>query len=260
MRKMPAHRTKKRFGQHFLSDPHYLNACALAIGPQPDDHLIEIGPGQGALTDYLVGKASSLALIEIDNDLIPPLQARYQDQITLHHQDVLTFDFSTPPEQPKRRIVGNFPYQISTPILFHLFQYQEHIQDIHGLLQKEVVDRLCAQPGDSTYSRLSVMAQYYCDTEALFDVPAIAFTPPPKVTSRFVRLTPRATPFSTDAAAFAELVRIAFMHRRKTLANNLKPIISAQALITLGIDPTQRPQAISLAQYLTITDSLATRD
>lgn len=248
---------RKRFGQHFLKDQQYLRNFAAAIAPQPNDHLVEIGPGRGALTDFLIGTTQQLDIIEIDRDLVPQLVKKYGDRATIHEADVLSVDFHRLANKEKLRVVGNLPYNISTPLLFHLFEQLDVIQDMHFLLQKEVVDRLSAKTGTHDYGRLSVMTQFYCQTYALNRVPPEAFDPPPKVESAFVRLVPHTSPLSVNSfEQFKSVVREAFNHRRKTLSNSLKGIITADAIQQLDIDPKKRPQELSVEEYIRISNSI----
>ena len=253
-----SHRPRKRFSQNFLHDQSVLSNMCACIAPQAEDHVVEIGPGQGALTAYLYEAAAHLSLVEIDNDLAALLQQKYsQDQVTIYNQDVLTVDFSQLVGPSHRmRIVGNLPYHISTPLLFHVFKAINCVQDMHFLLQKEVVDRLCASVNTRAYGRLSVMAQYYCACDALFEVPPEAFYPAPKVQSAYVRLVPHKQYHTADFDLFADVVRDAFCHRRKTIANGLKKYLSAAQLDALAINPSCRPQELTVAQYLKIVEAL----
>lgn len=254
------HQPRKRFGQHFLRDPKVLQRIAHAIHAQPGQSVIEIGPGEGVLTDYLVASGCDLTLIEIDRDLAALLQQRFaaHSQVKLVNQDVLTVDFQQWHSAPHSlRVVGNLPYNISSPLLFKLFNFIALIADMYFLLQKEVVDRMTAPVGEADYNRLSVMTQYFCDNEALFDVPPEAFFPPPKVNSAVVRMVPR-TPTVTalDLATLELVVRTAFNQRRKTIHNALKTLIDDKALKLLGIDPAHRPQNLSVDNYVQISNHL----
>lgn len=246
-----SYRTKKRFGQHFLRDHNVLLQIAGAIHPQSTDHMLEIGPGQGALTDELVDHVAKLHAVEVDNDLITQLNIRYLDHpaFDLTHADALTVQLSDLTKE-KLRVVGNLPYNISSPLLFHLFEQLDQIIDMHFLLQKEVVERLCAPVGDHHYGRLSVMAQFFCDTEYVFTVPPEAFSPPPKVDSAVVRLIPKHRSYDcAQFKVFSDLVRTAFNHRRKTLSNALKTLVSMDQFTAANIDPSKRPQALSTDEY-----------
>ncbi|MDX1353351.1 MAG: 16S rRNA (adenine(1518)-N(6)/adenine(1519)-N(6))-dimethyltransferase RsmA, partial [Thiomicrorhabdus sp.] len=224
-------------------------------------HMVEIGPGEAALTSPLIDVVKRMDIIEIDNDLIAPLKIRFacKPAFNLHHTDALAFDYSTllafEPEQPLR-IVGNLPYNISSPLMFHLLNYSEHIQDMHFMLQKEVVDRITAQPGIKAYGRLSVMIQYACETEYLFTVGPENFTPPPKVDSAIVRLLPYKTkPFvAEDETLFAELVKQAFSQKRKTLRNTLKGLLDVEQIESCGIDPTARAETVSVEKFVELSN------
>lgn len=258
------HRARKRFGQNFLTDTGIIERIVQALDPGPDDHLVEIGPGQGALTDRLVDRCGHLDVIEIDRDLAAEFQWRYRDKanFTLHNVDVLKFDFTAlPAVTGGYRVIGNLPYNISTPLLFHLFDYRQLFTDMLFMLQLEVVERMAAQPGTKNYGRLSIMSQYHCAVEKLFRVPPTAFQPQPKVDSAIVRLKPWATPPcpADDPAVLEQVVRAAFSQRRKTLQNTLKSLIDKGDLAALDIDGTRRPETLSLAEYVTISNAL-TRD
>ena len=250
-----AHRPRKRFGQNFLQDRLIIDAIIQTLHPQPTDNVLEIGPGLGALTQPLLRKLGRLTAIEIDTDLQAHLATlpNISNQLTVINADALTIDYSQFGRQ--LRVIGNLPYNISTPLLLRLLHYTPFIADMHFMLQKEVVLRLVASPGSKAYGRLSVMLQYYCEVEHLFDVPPTAFHPQPKVDSAIVRLTPHATPLypSVEFADLEKLVACAFSMRRKTLANNLKPLMNAAKLMELGIDPTLRPEQISVADYVKLS-------
>jgi 16S rRNA (adenine1518-N6/adenine1519-N6)-dimethyltransferase len=246
------HRPRKRFGQNFLHDRHIIQSIIQAINPKPQDPMVEIGPGLGALTRPLLAKLNQLIAIEIDTDLQQHLQHEFTDSKRLHiiGADALQVDFSQ--WGPELRVVGNLPYNISTPLLFHLLTYKHAIRDMHFMLQKEVVQRLCAEPGSKAYGRLSIMVQLHCDVECLFLVPATAFNPAPKVESAIVRLTPHSPAKypDVDEPTLQQLVTTAFAMRRKTLANNLKSLLSADAILALDIDPSLRPEQLSIEQYI----------
>lgn len=248
------HRPRKRFGQNFLIDPMSLESLVKAIAPCSHDLVLEIGPGKGALTSYLLEKLDKLEVIELDRDLISYLEklSNIPDKLKIHQGDALEFDFSNT-DKP-RRIVGNLPYNISTPLIFHLLDHLTDIQDMHFMLQKEVVDRICAQPGDRAYGRLAVMIQTKCSAQKLFDISPENFNPQPKVQSSFIRLIPLDTPMLEPALeeSFSLIVKQAFSQPRKTIANNLKGIISAAELRTLNIDPTLRPQHLNHQDYLNL--------
>ena len=255
------HQPRKRFGQNFLQDPHIIDGIVQAVRPQPEDTLVEIGPGLGAITEQLVDQVGQMAVVELDRDLIPHLKISFATRKNFHiyEGDALKFDFRRILDElggNRLRVVGNLPYNISTPLLFHLLEYQDLIQDMHFMLQKEVVDRLAAGVGDSAYGRLGIMVQYYCRVEPLFPVPPTAFDPPPKVDSAIVRLVPhRALPVTTvSPGQLGKLVTTAFNQRRKTVRNALKSIASDTDLQQAGINPDSRPEQISLAQYARLND------
>jgi len=256
------HQARKRFGQNFLHDQNIIQKILQSIRPQDSDHIVEIGPGQGALTRHLLQTCAKLDAVELDRDLAAYLVQTLgaDERFALQQGDVLKFDFSTLTDKPHSlRIVGNLPYNISTPCMFHLLNYQALISDMTFMLQLEVVHRLAAQAGDPNYGRLGLMMQYYCQVEHLFDVPPTAFTPQPKVCSAIVRLTPHKTPpvQVIDVNCLQEVVRIAFTKRRKTLRNSLRTLISEAELNALGIDTTLRPEKLSLADYALISDSIS---
>ena len=248
-------RAKKRFGQHFLTDRHYIARIISAIAPQRDDVLVEIGPGPGAITEPLVARLDHLHAVEVDRDLASALRARFPaDKFTLHEADVLAFDFAV--LGPRFRAVGNLPYNISTPFLFHLGTFADQLIDGTFMLQKEVVDRMVAAPDTAAYGRLSVMLQYRFAMKRMFDVPPGAFTPPPKVDSAIVRMVPLPVQRlrAIDDTRFAAIVTAGFGQRRKTLANTLKPFLAAAAIIALGIDPKRRAETLSVAEFVMLTD------
>ena len=248
------HRPRKRFGQNFLQSHHVIDAILQAIHPLTDDHVVEIGPGLGALTKPLLRVLTSLTAIEIDTDLQAHLAEMFKTSgaLTLINADALTVDYSQLGE--RLRIVGNLPYNISTPLLLYLLGFAPYIQDMHFMLQKEVVERLAAKPGNKSYGRLSVVVQYLCEVEQLFTVPPTAFHPQPKVESAVVRIIPyQVSPFpEVDFTELQRIVAIAFSMRRKTLANNLTPLLSANDLLGIGIDPSQRPEQICVTDYVHI--------
>lgn len=252
------HRPRKRFGQNFLEDIQVLRAIAHAINPRPEQHLVEIGPGLGALTAELAANPGPLTLIELDRDLIPRLQQRFgnRDRLRIIQTDALGFDFVGLTPQPLR-VVGNLPYNISTPLIFHLLEQAQCIADMHFMLQKEVVDRLTAEPGSSHRGRLSVMVQYHCDAEQLMDVPPTAFNPAPKVDSAVVRLIPRPSPW--QAASLANLEKVvgqAFSQRRKTLRNTLKNLFNSDQLEAAGVNPGDRAEQLDLQQFVELANRL----
>jgi 16S rRNA (adenine1518-N6/adenine1519-N6)-dimethyltransferase len=255
------HRPRKRFGQNFLVDAGIIERIVNAVNAKDTDAIIEIGPGQGALTDRLVDSCAHLDVIEIDRDLAAEFRWRYESRnnFTLHNQDVLKFDFHTlPPVAGGYRLIGNLPYNISTPLLFHLFESRQLFRDMLFMLQLEVVDRMTADPGGKSSGRLGIMTQYYCRVEKLFRVPPTAFSPQPKVESAIVRLVPYTElpcP-ARDTAMLEKVVRTAFSQRRKTLQNSLKSLADKHVLSTLGIDGSRRPETLSLEEYVTISDAL----
>jgi 16S rRNA (adenine1518-N6/adenine1519-N6)-dimethyltransferase len=263
MSQVPQHRARKRFGQNFLRDPGIIGRIIRAIGPRDSDRLVEIGPGQGALTEPLLEQTGKLEVIELDRDLIPGLRVQFFNypKFVIHEGDALAFDFATlKGDGPALRVVGNLPYNISTPLIVHLLEAEGAVADMHFMLQKEVVERLAATPGGPDWGRLSVMAQYYCQVESLFIVPPEAFVPRPKVDSAIVRLTPHATLPHTahDTTLLFSLVKQAFGQRRKTLRNNLKGHVDADTLEALGIDPGRRPQTLTVAEFVRIANRVAT--
>ncbi|MDH3820280.1 MAG: 16S rRNA (adenine(1518)-N(6)/adenine(1519)-N(6))-dimethyltransferase RsmA [Gammaproteobacteria bacterium] len=255
---MAKHRARKRFGQHFLSDPGIIDAIVRAVHPTADDVIVEIGPGQGAITDALARSAGHLHAVELDRDLVARLRRRYEDNpnVTVHEADALQFDFASLGD--RIRVVGNLPYNISTPLLFHLLKFRSRILDMHFMLQKEVVDRMAASPGSKAYGRLGIMLGCHLNIESLFDVPREAFDPPPEVTSAVVRLDP--LPPGTfdiqDEAGLSTLVSTAFMQRRKTLRNSLKKSVEAIDFEAVGIDASQRPEQISIGDYVRLSNHL----
>lgn len=255
---MTAHRPRKRFGQHFLTDPGVIGAIVDAVTVGPRDTVVEIGPGQGAITRSLARQAGTFHAVELDRDLAASLRNEFSttDTVTVHEADALRFDFGKLGDS--LRIVGNLPYNISTPLLFHLLDYSKHIVDMHFMLQKEVVDRMAAEPGSKTYGRLSIMLGCRFDVEALFDVGPDAFDPPPDVMSAIVRLTPlpEGTYDIRDPARFAAVVAQAFSQRRKTVRNALKGIADVDALQFAGIDPGLRPEAIPIDAFVELANTL----
>ncbi|GAA5317083.1 MAG: 16S rRNA (adenine(1518)-N(6)/adenine(1519)-N(6)) -dimethyltransferase RsmA [Candidatus Pelagadaptatus aseana] len=257
------HRARKRFGQNFLEDDGIIRRIIKCISPKAEDNLVEIGPGKGAITQHLLEACPTLQVVELDRDLIPVLLsqfiARYPD-FSIHQQDALKFDFSSLLGEPANplRIVGNLPYNISTPLIFHLLSYHGQVRDMHFMLQKEVVDRMAAQPEEKAYGRLGIMVQYYCRVENLFDVPPESFNPRPKVDSAIVRLTPyeQLPVVAKDVKTLEKLVNTAFQQRRKTLRNSLKQLMPAAAIEALDVDTGVRPENISLAEYVRLSDAL----
>ena len=257
---MSEHRPRKRFGQNFLHDPGVIDRIIDAIHPRPGEHLVEIGPGQGALTGGLLDSGCRLDAIELDRDLAPRLGETFGTNplFKLMEADALSVDFASLIDGDEQlRGVGNLPYNICTPLIFHLLGTAGHIQDMHFMLQREVVNRLAAEPGGKAWGKLGVMAQYHCHIEALFEVAPGAFNPPPKVTSAVVRLIPRrqaADPIREQR--LRRVVSAAFSQRRKTLRNTLRDLIDVQQLEGLGISPGARAETLDLGQFLAISDAI----
>ena len=256
------HRARKRFGQHFLHDPNVIAGIVSAIDPQPGERLIEIGPGLGALTLPLLNRAGHLEVIEIDRDVIPRLaeRARGHGELVVHEADVLDVDFvALRADGAKLRVCGNLPYNISTPLMFHLLDASVAILDLHFMLQREVVARMAAQPDTGDYGRLTVMLAARCHVERLFDVGPGAFRPPPKVHSSIVRLTPHRTPpFAVrDATRFAAVVAAAFGQRRKTLRNALNGVVDPAGFAAAGIDPGRRAETLAPADFARLAATVA---
>lgn len=255
------HTARKRFGQNFLHDQHVINRIISRFHPQQGEFILEIGPGLGALTWPLLEQIEELHAIELDRDLVARFEAdpRTKGHLFLHQQDALTFDFSTlAAPQKKLRIIGNLPYNISTPLLFHLLEYADRIQNMMFMLQKEVVQRITAGPGGKNYGRLSVMLQAQCKIEKILDVSPGAFTPAPKVDSAVVQLTPHTSPFIDipDSENFAMIVKASFTQRRKTLRNNLKGILSESEIIAAGVDPSVRAETLSLENFAALAKQI----
>ena len=255
------HTPRKRFGQNFLHDHNIIYNILSSLQARPEEHWVEIGPGMGALTDPLLNMGLHLDVVELDRDLVALLKDKFkqQDRLQIFSADALKFDFSSlVKNNEKLRIIGNLPYNISTPLMFHLLNNAACIEDMHFMLQKEVVDRICAAPGSKKYGRLSVMMQYYCTTELLFDVPPESFDPAPKVMSAIVRLVPHDHPpvAVNNLKMLNRVVVQAFSQRRKTLRNSLKKLIEENAIIALNIDPTLRAEALSLADFANLSNLL----
>ena len=250
---------RKRFGQHFLTDASVVDRLIAVIRPRRGELLVEIGPGRGALTAALLDSGAELVAIELDRDLMPLLRRRFRGCVRLRllNQDALRFDYPSLSTKPLR-IVGNLPYNISTPLLFHLFGCAACIEDLHFLLQREVVQRLAASPGTGHWGRLGIMAQYHCQVENLFPVPPESFSPPPRVQSAVVRLRPRADLPADERRRqrLQTVVRAAFSQRRKTLRNSLRELFSVQQLEGLGIAPTARAETLDLQQFLALSELL----
>lgn len=262
------HTARKRFGQNFLSDDNIIQSIVAAIYPQPDQFLVEIGPGLGALTEPVAERVSHLTVVELDRDLAHRLRHHpfLHQKLTVIEADAMQFDFAElyrdehlAEKNQKLRIFGNLPYNISTPLMFHLFNYCEQIQDMHFMLQKEVVKRLCAAPNSKAYGRLTIMAQYFCQVMPVLEVPPTAFKPAPKVDSAVVRLIPHSTlPHPVkDLYWLNRVCTQAFNQRRKTLRNALSTLFSAEALTALGIDLNARAENLSIADYARLANWLA---
>ena len=255
---MNAHRPRKRFGQHFLTRDDIVADIVAAIAAKPQETLIEIGPGRGALTEPLSREPIRLHAIEFDRDLVGTLRRRFADSgnVTIHQGDALEFDYASLGKE--LRIVGNLPYNISTPLMFSLIEARDVIVDLHFMLQKEVVDRICALPGSKNYGRLTIMLGCYLESIALFDVPPDAFSPPPKVNSAVLRMRPRADDSLSidDHDALARLVAQAFSQRRKTLRNALKGSATSELIAACGIDPGNRPEQLSIAEWINLSNHL----
>ncbi|WP_131111912.1 16S rRNA (adenine(1518)-N(6)/adenine(1519)-N(6))-dimethyltransferase RsmA [Sulfuricystis thermophila] len=258
---MKAHLPRKRFGQHFLVSPGIIRKIIAAIAPQPGDTVVEIGPGLGALTEPLLEHVDHLHVVEIDRDLIIRLRTRFPpERLTIHEGDALQFDFGSLKGEGPLKIVGNLPYNISSPLLFHLTRFADRIAEMHFMLQKEVVDRMVAEPGTGAYGRLSVMLQYRFYMERLFIVPPGAFDPAPKVDSAVVRMIPRklgAGGTARDETLFSRLVTAAFSQRRKMLRNTLREFGGETLLAAQGIAPTARAEELSVADYVRLANALA---
>jgi 16S rRNA (adenine1518-N6/adenine1519-N6)-dimethyltransferase len=249
-------RPKKRFGQHFLTDRHYLARIVASIAPRPEDSMVEIGPGTGLLSEELVRVVRHLHVVEIDRELAAALRSRFPaDKVTVHEADALEFDFAALP--PGLRVVGNLPYNVSTPILFRIASVAERVADCTFMLQKEVVDRMVARPATADYGRLSVMLQYRFEMHGMLRVPPGAFTPAPKVDSAVVRMQPLGPGRrrARDEDLFARVVAAAFSQRRKTLRNALRTLAGESAFEAAGIDPARRGETLSADEFISLADS-----
>ncbi|NVD74131.1 16S rRNA (adenine(1518)-N(6)/adenine(1519)-N(6))-dimethyltransferase RsmA [Duganella sp. BJB488] len=253
------HVARKRFGQNFLHDKYVLSSITEAIAPAADDTMVEIGPGLGAMTEQLMRTLDKMHVVELDRDLVARLEKTYNPaRLTIHAGDALKFDFGSIPVPAGRklRVVGNLPYNISSPLLFHLAAFAPQVQDQHFMLQKEVVERMVAEPGSKTYGRLSVMLQWRYDMSLLFVVPPEAFDPPPKVESAIVRMIPVEKPLACDGAKLEAVVLKAFSQRRKVIRNCLAGMFTEAQIVEAGIDPTMRPETVGLAQYVALANLL----
>ena len=249
---------KKSLGQHFLHERGVVDKLVMAIDPRPGDRIVEIGPGQGALTFPLLDRHGALTAIEFDRDLLEPLTAaaKSHGELTLINSDVMNVDFTALADGIPFRLVGNLPYNLSSPILFHALDHAAVVRDMHFMLQKEVVDRMAAGPGSKVYGRLSVMLQAYCTVTALFKVPPGAFRPPPKVDSAVVRLVPHppGQVGIADPRRFADIVRAAFGQRRKTLRNALSSVCTAEDIVRAGVDPQSRAEQLAVADFIALAN------
>jgi 16S rRNA (adenine1518-N6/adenine1519-N6)-dimethyltransferase len=253
------HVARKRFGQNFLTDDNVLHHIIEAIDPRRGDTMVEIGPGLAAMTALLLKELDHMHVVELDRDLVARLEKAYpRERLTVHSGDALKFDFgSIPvPEGKKLRVVGNLPYNISSPLLFHLAGFAHLVEDQHFMLQKEVVERMVAEPGTKAYSRLSVMLQWRYDMAMLFVVPPTAFDPPPRVDSAIVRMVPTRRQLPADAATLEAVVAKAFSQRRKVIRNCVAGMFTEQQLVEAGIDPGARPETVGLAQYVALANLL----
>lgn len=254
---MKMHRARKRFGQNFLQDTHIIEDIVRAVRPETGDTVIEIGPGLAAITAPLAARLDKLHVVEIDRNIVARLKTQsFANKLVIHQGDVLQFDFAA--IAGRKKIVGNLPYNISTPLLFRFGEIADELIDLHFMLQKEVVERMVAQPKSNDYGRLSVMLQYFFDMESLFEVPPEAFDPAPKVNSAVVRMIPQPQRIGVahDFDHFARLVKQAFRQRRKTIRNNLKDLADDAALVAVGIHPQDRPEHIAPALYVALSNNL----
>ena len=253
------HVARKRFGQNFLTDAHVLNDIIEGIDPRQGDTMVEIGPGLAAMTALLLKELEHMHVVELDRDLVARLEKAYpRERLTIHSGDALKFDFGTipVPEGKKLRVVGNLPYNISSPLLFHLADFAPLVEDQHFMLQKEVVERMVAEPGTKAYSRLSVMLQWRYDMTMLFIVPPTAFDPPPRVESAIVRMVPVRAQLPADAATLEAVVAKACSQRRKVIRNCVAGMFTEAQLVEAGIDPGVRPEAVALEQYVALANLL----
>ncbi len=241
------HQPRKRFGQNFLVDHRIINQIISTISPKNDDSIIEIGPGKGAITFPIIEYLDHLSVIEIDRDLVSMLKSKEQEKLTIFQADALTFDFSQ--ISNKLRVIGNLPYNISSPLLFHLLDYRKQIIDMTFMLQKEVVDRIVAPPGSTTYGRLSVMMQAFYEVELMFVVPKESFEPQPKIESAILYLKTREQPLVKNSKPLEEIVKLAFSQRRKTLKNCLKSVLNQSQT---EIDLSQRAEMLSTENFVTL--------
>jgi 16S rRNA (adenine1518-N6/adenine1519-N6)-dimethyltransferase len=251
------HVARKRFGQNFLTDNQVLHDIIDAIAPRRGEVMVEIGPGLAAMTALLLKQLDHMHVVELDRDLVARLEKSYpRERLTVHSGDALKFDFGAipVPEGQQLRVVGNLPYNISSPLLFHLAEFAHLVEDQHFMLQKEVVERMVAEPGTKAYGRLSVMLQWRYDMALLFVVPPTAFDPPPKVDSAIVRMVPTRRPLACDGARLASVVQKAFSQRRKVIRHCVAGMFTEQQLVEAGIDPGARPETVSLEQYVALAN------
>ena len=253
---LAGHRARKRFGQNFLHDEHWIERIARTIDPKPEDTIVEIGPGQAALTRKMIAGAGHATAVEIDRDLAAWLKETFPDTLTLIEADALKLDWTQVHPDARLRVVGNLPYNISSPLLFHLMSVADRVIDQHFMLQKEVVDRMVAAPGSKVYGRLSVMLQYRYRMQKMFDVPPGAFTPAPKVTSSIVRMIPKnpdeMPPVNWER--FSEIVAAAFNQRRKTLRNALGKLLTEEQIKNAGVDPALRAEALDVTAFVKLAN------
>ena len=258
---MHTHRPRKRFGQHFLHDANVIQRIITAVAPAPGDLLVEIGPGLGAITVPLLKACGRLHVVEIDRDVIPELKNKCAGggELIVHNKDALQFNFTDLADGNLLRLTGNLPYNISTPLLFHLLQFSHLLRDMHFMLQREVVDRMCAKENDAAYGRLSVMLACACEVHSLFNIGKDAFSPPPKVESAFVRLVPHAEPpfLIRDKRRFSAVVAQAFSKRRKTVRNALKGLVDESVYEECGINPQLRPENLAPSQFAQLANMTA---
>ena len=253
------HTARKRFGQNFLHDDYIIDSIVAAIAPQADDNIVEIGPGLGALTEPVAEKVNCLNVVELDRDLAERLEKHpfLRDKLNITQADAMQFDFGQLASEGKQlRVFGNLPYNISTPLMFHLFSFANKIKDMHFMLQKEVVKRLCAGPNCKAYGRLTVMAQYYCKVIPVLEVPPTAFKPAPKVDSAVVRLEPYDVPpfVAKSLKILNQVCSMAFNQRRKTIRNGLRDLLNVEQLQEIGIDTTKRAENITIEEYVKIAN------
>lgn len=254
------HRARKRFGQNFLTDDYIIGEIVNAISPDDEHVMVEIGPGLGALTFPVLAEVKQLNVVELDKDLVERFEADQllARRLKVYQADAMKFDFSQLiSNEQKMKLFGNLPYNISTPLLFHLFEFCDQISDMHFMLQKEVVDRMCASPGSKAFGKLSVMTQYYCHAETVVTVDPACFTPAPKVVSAVVRLTPKAERADVDTKMLERVAAAAFNQRRKTIRNSLKDLINEEEMTSLSIDPKSRAEALSLEQFIQIAQFIS---